>query len=1144
GKADVLYGGAGADTLWGDTSATLVLTAEQNALMWADDYLDGEDGDDQMVGGGGADTLYGGLGNDNLIGDENSAALDAQYQGADYLDGEDGNDQLIGGGAADTLFGGAGDDVMLGDAQPGELAGDGHGSDYLDGEDGDDQMVGGGGADTLYGGTGNDLMLGDSNGADLAAQFHGDDYLDGEDGDDLLIGDGGRDTLIGGTGNDQLQGGADDDQLQGGDGGDVLLGEGGNDTLFGAEGNDQLAGGQGDDLLDGGEGTNWLWGEQGNDTLQGGAGTDYLSGGMGDDVLAGGGGDDIYYYNPGEGTDRITDSGGTDWVVFTNVVSGDVEIGVGSLKITLPDGGSIHLDDFDPDNPLEGAIEWFQFSDQVLSRQALIEMHGFKIRGTPGDDNLTGTALADRIDALDGADVVSAGRGDDTVDLGAGDDWVDAGQGNDTVLAGDGNDWLSGDAGDDQLQGDAGNDFLSGGTGTDLLQGGDGDDSYGFGRGDGQDTVIDTAGANSVQLAGLSESGVLLSRSGMDLLVAVVGAEDCLTVKDWFAATGSGWTLSLGDGTRWDRAAVDERMVRNQPPVLAPDLITVTEDGLVQASGNALANDSDPDGLALRVTNPGTYAGAMGSLSIQASGAFSYALNNGSAQVQALAAGQRLTESYAYTASDDDPAGAATASSAIVVTIQGTNDAPVVAADSAWVSEDGVLSASGNVLANDHDVDAGTTLRVNSPGAYAGSYGSLSLAADGSYTYALANGSAAVQSLGRGQQVTDRFSYAATDGLASAAATTLQVTVQGRNDAPVLSVALPDQLSAPNKAYSWPVPVGSFTDVDAGDTLGYTASLADGSALPTWLSFDSATRTFAGRVPRTATGFLDIKLVATDRAAGSADTSASLSASDVFRLSFDAAAGGGGGGGGSGTNGNEGVGNGVDAPPPRHDSSFNDGEGTGPGNPGAKGGNGLALCQLNAPVKRNVEAISLLAAGATAPVARQVGGDRLDAVGAEQGNMPASTPGHSPSSSNQSLAPSTSNSNGQSSERQLESASAESGPGPASQDSRLGTVSDTAAALRTPLSIESEPWARGADKAIENSFWVRWAHLDEQLALHLAGSGDGADANAEGAGPLTPATMAGNSLWAQDPITAGGGNSNQLKIFQGLQEGLRSVGNR
>ncbi|MDO8262094.1 MAG: hypothetical protein Q7T21_02605 [Gallionella sp.] len=41
------------DTLWGDTSATFVLSPGQNALMWADDYLDCEEGDDQMVGGAG-----------------------------------------------------------------------------------------------------------------------------------------------------------------------------------------------------------------------------------------------------------------------------------------------------------------------------------------------------------------------------------------------------------------------------------------------------------------------------------------------------------------------------------------------------------------------------------------------------------------------------------------------------------------------------------------------------------------------------------------------------------------------------------------------------------------------------------------------------------------------------------------------------------------------------------------------------------------------------------------------------------------------------------------------------------------------------------------------------------------------------------
>ncbi len=39
----------------------------------------------------------------------------------------------------------------------------------------------------------------------------------------------------------------------------------------------------------------------------------------------------------------------------------------------------------------------------------------------------------------------------------------------------------------------------------------------------------------------------------------------------------------------------------------------------------------------------------------------------------------------------------------------------------------------------------------------------------------------------------------------------------------------------------------TFSDVDVGDTLTYSATLADGTPLPSWLSFDAATQTFSGR---------------------------------------------------------------------------------------------------------------------------------------------------------------------------------------------------------------------------------------------------------------------------------------------------------
>ena len=72
------------------------------------------------------------------------------------------------------------------------------------------------------------------------------------------------------------------------------------------------------------------------------------------------------------------------------------------------------------------------------------------------------------------------------------------------------------------------------------------------------------------------------------------------------------------------------------------------------------------------------------------------------------------------------------------------------------------------------------------------------------------------------------------------------VTVANTNDAPVASVAIADQSTDEDAGFSFTVPPASFTDVDVGDSLTYSATLADGSALPSWLSFDPATQTFSG----------------------------------------------------------------------------------------------------------------------------------------------------------------------------------------------------------------------------------------------------------------------------------------------------------
>ncbi len=92
---------------------------------------------------------------------------------------------------------------------------------------------------------------------------------------------------------------------------------------------------------------------------------------------------------------------------------------------------------------------------------------------------------------------------------------------------------------------------------------------------------------------------------------------------------------------------------------------------------------------------------------------------------------------------------------------------------------------------------------------------------------------------------------------------TFVLTVNAVNDAPVVSVAIADQTSAEDTAWSYTVPAGTFSDVD-GDTLIYSATLANGAALPAWLSFNAATRTFSGTPPQNFNGNIGLTVTASD----------------------------------------------------------------------------------------------------------------------------------------------------------------------------------------------------------------------------------------------------------------------------------------
>ena len=323
----------------------------------------------------------------------------------------------------------------------------------------------------------------------------------------------------------------------------------------------------------------------------------------------------------------------------------------------------------------------------------------------------------------------------------------------------------------------------------------------------------------------------------------------------------------------------------NDAPVVTADTAIAREDVTLSASGNLLLNDSDVDqGAVLSVASPGTFAGTYGSLTVAANGAYTYTLNNASAAVQGLRGGEAVTDTFNYGAGD----GAITTGSMLTVTVIGTNDAPVTQNDSAAVVEDATLTATGNVLANDSDIDRSTVLSVAAPGSYTGAYGTLAIAANGSYTYTLNNAAAAVQSLGAGQRVTDTFAYTARDNDAAplTAAGTLVVSVTGANDAPVLATAIAAQNGREAQAFSFTVPVVTFSDADQGDRLTYGAQLLDtngvAQALPSWLVFNPATRSFAGSPGLANGGSYQLRVTATDLAGASVSGNFALTILDSF----------------------------------------------------------------------------------------------------------------------------------------------------------------------------------------------------------------------------------------------------------------------
>jgi hypothetical protein len=103
---------------------------------------------------------------------------------------------------------------------------------------------------------------------------------------------------------------------------------------------------------------------------------------------------------------------------------------------------------------------------------------------------------------------------------------------------------------------------------------------------------------------------------------------------------------------------------------------------------------------------------------------------------------------------------------------------------------------------------------------------------------------------------------------------TFKITVNAVNDAPTVVPVADQVVTLPNNL-SVNV-VTPFSDVDEGDVLTFSVTKSDGSALPSWMTFNPVTGLLTGTPAFANLGTVEIKVVATDKAGATAQ--------DVFNV--------------------------------------------------------------------------------------------------------------------------------------------------------------------------------------------------------------------------------------------------------------------
>lgn len=686
-------------------------------------------------------------------------------------------------------------------------------------------------------------------------------------------------SVIGLGGNDLIIGGTNSDILEGSDGHDIIYGSNlpttaekekralDSDIIVGGSGRDLINGGAGNDIIHTGEryehletdGTNergdWALGGVDDDIVYGSRERDFLMGSEGSDTVHGGASDDVIlgdaFIRAGNQINPVNVPPGTTYINYTPIYGGigglnaelvSIPYNAITAEFAFRDGTWGMKPAYAASTRHKNNDKWdiaiTENGDYTLTHQVAL---GYDIHLTEFnkefkyDDSLYGGTGNDLLVGQWGNDNLWGGEGNDIL-------WGDDNR--DTSVVG--NDHLYGGEGNDTLYGGDGDDVLSGGTGNDILDGGNGFDTYVFKSNElnGKNIIKDTDHQGMIMVDDvvlgdlvwkLDQQSQTWSSAGYDFHLKEDKENSNLLILN-------GENVAFATIEQFNNGNLGIHL-KNQAPVINEQ---ISSQNAIEATlfehtfGKQTFTDEDPDNLTYTVTladgsplpnwlqfdsNSLTLSGTptredVGSLELKITATDKEGLSN--QQTWSMSIAQKPNE-------------APTLNTEAVITSVVKENTQQAISYANWFNDDGgadklryeLTMANGSTLPRWLS-DNNQQLHINPDFEMAGLY-SLRLTA------------------------TDE------EGLSNSLE--WNINVENVNRAPTVSGNLNAQNLKVGENWQYTLPI-KFNDEDTSDTLSYHLAMADGSVVPSWLSYNDKTQTLSGTAE--VSGSLNVNIIATD----------------------------------------------------------------------------------------------------------------------------------------------------------------------------------------------------------------------------------------------------------------------------------------